>query len=294
VLETACLKVCIIDDCRDADVPLLEMTLVDLSLNQKYCGPGDVSATFGVDYYNRVLSGWEPVVEQWRATLHWEQSLASSVSPKRLKIQVNSPDSVNVNVTSTFVELVTLVKENWTLDYYLLSDFSKGSTATTCSTVAPQPTHLTRLLFTGNNKNYRRRSPFVPFALKNETCSKMWFKTLIATAEVDKIVDKEFLKSNALERDETWLEVAVGDTVPFTFENRGKLRHHSTHIARRHQVAVIVEGWKVVDPVTVDRVGVYFRHALADFKGSEVNNKQRFILTTRVISTFNLMPTICV
>ena len=106
--------------------------------------------------------------------------------------------------------------------------------------------------------------------MKNETGSRLWFKTLIATAEDDKIVDREFLQKNALKKDDTWLEVVSGDTIPFTFENRGKLRHHTTHIARRHQVSVIVEGWKVVDPVTVDRVGIYFRHAQFDFKGSEV------------------------
>ena len=125
----------------------------------------------------------------------------------------------------------------------------------------------------GNNKNYRRRSPFVPFALKNETGSKVWFKTLIATAEDDKIVDREFLRKNALQKDDTWMEVEIGDTVPFTFEHRGKLRHQTTHVARRHQVAVIVEGWKAVDPVTVDRVGIYFRHALVDIKGCEVINQ---------------------
>ena len=127
MLETSCLKICIIDDCRDADVPLLELTLIDLWLKQEYNGPGDVSATFGVDYYNRVLSGWEPFVEQWRAAMQWEQTLSSSLSSKRFRLRVDSQDLVNVNVTSTFVELVTLVKENWTQDYYLLSDMTQGT-----------------------------------------------------------------------------------------------------------------------------------------------------------------------
>lgn len=126
-METACMKICIIDDCRDADVPLLELTLIDLSLRQEYCGLGDVSATFSVDYYNRVLSGWEPFIEQWRASMQWEQTLSSSLSPKRFRIRVDSRDSVNVNITSTLVELVTLVKENWTQDYYLLGDANTGN-----------------------------------------------------------------------------------------------------------------------------------------------------------------------
>ncbi|XP_014236722.1 vacuolar protein sorting-associated protein 13D isoform X1 [Trichogramma pretiosum] len=270
-LETSCLKICIIDDCRDADVPLLELTLVDLVLRQEYCGPGDVSGTFSIDYYNRVLSGWEPFVEQWRASMQWEQALSSSsLSSKRLRIRVDSQDSVNVNITSTLVEMFTLVKENWTQDYYSLSEPNKG-----------------------DKKNYRRRSPFVPFALKNETGSRIWFKTLIATAEDDRIVDRDFLRKNALKKDQTWLEVASGETIPFTFENRGKLRHHSTHIVRRHQVAVVVEGWKVVDPVTVDRVGVYFRHARFDFKGSEmINTKARIVFNVELEGSARKLVTV--
>ncbi|XP_058797313.1 intermembrane lipid transfer protein Vps13D isoform X2 [Phymastichus coffea] len=270
VVETSCLKICTIDDCRDADVPLLELTLVDLSLRQEYSGPGDVSANFAIDYYNRVLSGWEPFVEQWRASMQWEQTLSSSLSPKRFRIRVDSQDSMNVNITSTLVELFTMVKENWTQDYSLFTDTS-----------------------TSNKKNYRRRSPFVPFALKNETGSKIWFKTLLATAEDDKIIDREFLRKNALNKDETWLEVSAGDTVPFTFENRGKLRHHLTHIARRHQVAVVVEGWKVVDPVTVDRVGIYFRHAHVDFKGPEmVSSKARIVFNVELEGSARKLVTV--
>lgn len=108
-------------------MPLLELTLINLCLHQEYCGIGDVSATFSLDYYNRVLSGWEPFVEQWRGCMRWEQTLSSSLSPKRFRIRVDSQDSVNVNITSTLVELVTLVKENWTQDYYLLSDSNTGN-----------------------------------------------------------------------------------------------------------------------------------------------------------------------
>lgn len=106
-------------------------------------------------------------------------------------------------------------------------------------------------------------------------------------------MDREFLRTNALKRDETWLEVGVGDTIPFTFENRGKLRHHSTHIARRHQVAVVVEGWKVVDPVTVDRVGIYFRHAHVDSKVSEViSTKARIVFNVELEGSARKLVTV--
>ena len=37
-----------------------------------------------------------------------------------------------------------------------------------------------------------------------------------------------------------------------------------THEPNVHQLIVKVDGWKQVQPVSVDKVGVYFRHAAAD------------------------------
>ncbi|KYN30792.1 Vacuolar protein sorting-associated protein 13D [Trachymyrmex septentrionalis] len=215
-LQVSCMRVCIIDDCRDADVPLLEITLADFNMRKLSQHPGLLSATIGVDYYNRGLSGWEPFIEPWRANIEWEHIFTSSFDPKRLHVSINSYDSVNVNVTLTLVELVQLVKHNWMQDYYL----SNGNTIISKSVTRGQI--------------YRSK--------------------------------------NNLDKDDTWIEVIPGDTTPFTFEERGKLRHHATHIVRRHQIAVLIEGWKPVDPVTVDRVGIYFRHANADIAGFQVSN----------------------
>lgn len=60
-----------------------------------------------------------------------------------------------------------------------------------------------------------------------------------------------------------WTKVAAGDTVPFTFEGpgRGKQRHRDTHTLKAHQLLVQVDGWDPIGPVTVDKVGVFFRLA---------------------------------
>ncbi|XP_057336557.1 intermembrane lipid transfer protein Vps13D isoform X1 [Microplitis mediator] len=257
-IDSSCLRICIIDDCRDADVPLVELALVDFSLKQVPDGQACLKATFGIDYYNRVLSGWEPFLESWKATVQWE-SIKNSVNSRRLHVRVDSEDSVNVNITSTFVELMKLVKDNWTQDY---SSSSQKAVSLQL-------------------QNYRRRSPFVPFALKNDTGSKLWFKTFIAVAA--EVSNTRFNTADFVQRDKTWTEVASGETIPFTFEERGKLRHQSTHIARRHQVAVLVEGWRPVDPVTVDRVGVYFRHANA-----AVTHIESVVTKARVVFTVEL------
>ncbi|XP_011264993.1 vacuolar protein sorting-associated protein 13D isoform X1 [Camponotus floridanus] len=252
-LEASCMRICIIDDCRDADVPLLEITLADFSMRKIRQQPGFLLATFSVDYYNRVLSGWEPFVEPWQANIQWEQTLTGSLEPKRLYVSIKSQDSVNVNVTLTLVELVQLVKHNWTQDYYLSNDSTIVGKTTTRGQV------------------YRRRSPFVPFALKNDTGCRLWFKTIIAIADDTIDIDKKSsqAKKDVSSKDDTWIEVTPGGTISFTFEGRGKMRHHATHISRRHQIAVLIEGWKAVDPVTVDRVGIYFRHANADLAESQ-------------------------
>ncbi|XP_015113187.1 vacuolar protein sorting-associated protein 13D isoform X1 [Diachasma alloeum] len=253
-IETACLRICVIDDCRDADVPLAELVLMDFCLRQVLEGPGSMRATFGVDYYNRVLSGWEPFIEPWKTSARWEHSVGNALNTKRLQVEVQSEDSVNVNITSTLVELVSLVKDNWTQDYYLSNKHDPGASKSSSSSLNSLQGY------------YRRRSPFVPFALKNETGTNLWFKTFIAVADDVCQISEYFNDDNNLIRDKTWREVPSGETIPFTFEERGKLRHQTTHQVRRHQIAVLVEGWRPVDPVTVDRIGVYFRHASADLK----------------------------
>lgn len=262
-LQTSCARICIIDDCRDADVPLLEISLLDLNLRQDCGGPGLISCTFSIDYYNRVLSGWEPFIESWRATVQWERMLTNSLNPKRLQMSVDSQDSVNVNITSTLIELIDLVKNNWTQDFY--------STSTKDASLCKS---------SGNGQAYRRRLPFIPFALRNQTGCKLWFKTIIATADDTKDMEQNFKTKNVFQKDDTWIEVTPGDTVPFTFEGRGKLRHNATHTVRRHQITVLVDGWRPVDPVTVDRVGIYFRHANG-ISDSQVN--EYFTRLRRVI-----------
>ncbi|XP_026669305.1 vacuolar protein sorting-associated protein 13D isoform X1 [Ceratina calcarata] len=266
-LQTSCARICIIDDCRDADVPLLELSFLDLDLRQEWLRPGIVSATFSIDYYNRVLSGWEPFIEPWHATVKWEQTFTNSLNAKRLQMSIDSQNSVDVNVTSTLIELIELVKNNWMQDFYSTSNKDLSVSKT-------------------NGQSYRRRMPFIPFALRNETGCKLWFKTIIATADDTKDGGQNFKTKNVFEKDDTWLEVPPGDTVPFTFEGRGKLRHHATHTVRRHQITVLVDGWKSVDPVTVDRVGIYFRHASANITGVQVDTTLFQMLTPKARIVF--------
>lgn len=95
--------------------------------------------------------------------------MTSGLSRNRLQVHATSDEVLNINITSTLMELYSMVKDNWTQDYYNVHRVGQGSDDYQKST-------------TGGT-GLRRRSPFVPFALKNETGSVLWFTVLITMTE---------------------------------------------------------------------------------------------------------------
>ena len=62
------LNLCLIDDSLDHDVPLVEMGLSQLQASHQLLkkGGGSASCLLSLEYYNRSISSWEPIVEPWR------------------------------------------------------------------------------------------------------------------------------------------------------------------------------------------------------------------------------------
>lgn len=50
--------------------------------------------------------------------------------------------------------------------------------------VCVQPSNTSEQSPKGSPAGHRRRSPFVPYALRNHTGHKLWFTTLLTTADV--------------------------------------------------------------------------------------------------------------
>ncbi|CAB3252142.1 unnamed protein product [Arctia plantaginis] len=274
-----CITLCVIDDCLDSDVPLLEVSLSELQVEQDLrcveesfedpmlvstpssagagaarssgAGGGRLGATLTIDYYNRTLSGWEPVVEPWRFETSWEYTLTSELSLGRVQMEISSTEVLNTNVTSSLIELCQLVRANWTADYY-----------------APQSSGTLEQSPKGSPAGHRRRSPFVPYALRNHTGHKLWFTTLVTTSDV---LSEQQSWSGP---DDSWMSVRAGDTEPFSFgarrgRRRGAPAPASAHAATLNQLALRLDGWSPPDPVCVDRVGVYFRNLTHIKSGGE-------------------------
>lgn len=172
----------------------------------------------------------------------------------RLELRVASDDILKLNITTTIIDLTRLVHNNWTQDYY-------GPVATIIN-----PSGATSA--TGTLKCYRKREPFIPFAIKNQTGVRLWFTTLVSEPGIAAGTSSSSLsagQSRSLDvlnqADTRWTAVEPGAVRQFSFGPQTKLRHLDSHKMNFHQVGVRVEGWTEVGPVSVDKVGVFFRHA---------------------------------
>ncbi|XP_029434245.1 vacuolar protein sorting-associated protein 13D isoform X2 [Rhinatrema bivittatum] len=267
--ESIC--ICFIDDCMDCDVPLAELTFSRLNFLQHVgCSPeGFAQFTLSGDYYNRELSGWEPFIEPWPCSLSWQQQAASLLHPARLKLDMKAKNRLDINITSLLIEQYISTKDSWMADYCKQEkelDACKAEDWMGSSVDPPCFGHA-------DMKTPKRRQPFVPFALRNHTGCTLWFATLTTTptrAALSHSRSPEVVpEGNRTFLDDThnvsqWREVFPGEEVPFEFEARGKLRHRHTHDLRIHQLQVRVNGWEQVSPVSVDKVGIFFRYAAPD------------------------------
>lgn len=241
-LKMSSANLCVIDDCRDADVPLFEAALAHVYVRHSFRGDGVARAAVSGSYYNRALSSWEPFVEPWRCRLDWKvRAIGPDLLGRRLSANLATSDVVNVSLTSTLLELYHTVKANWTEDYYGTNGGGDPHLPYYEPSSEPSSSAASRL---------RRRVPFVPFALRNDTGSVMWFCTQTrmsgssrrpsgvgpSSSSSSRVRDR--IDSGEMNQggQSTWRQVEVGETIPFTFEERAKLRHVNSHDMKIHQV----------------------------------------------------------
>ncbi|XP_042334804.1 vacuolar protein sorting-associated protein 13D isoform X2 [Sceloporus undulatus] len=292
--ESIC--ICFIDDCMDCDVPLAELTFSRLNFLQhlRTSPEGYAHFTLSGDYYNRELSGWEPFIEPWPCSVSWQQQPASRLHPSRLKLEVKAKHRLDINITSVLIEQYTRTKQSWMADYCkqeneveeVESEEWMGSSVDPPSFGQGLPLVYLRTRSTASLTNLehqmyaraemktpKRRQPFVPFALRNHTGCTLWFATLTTTptraalshsGSPGVLPEENGTCLEGMHNVSEWREVLTGEEVPFAFEAKGKLRHRHTHDLRIHQLQVRVNGWEPVSPVSVDKVGIFFRYAAPD------------------------------
>ncbi|RWS05004.1 Vacuolar protein sorting-associated protein 13D-like protein [Dinothrombium tinctorium] len=301
---------CLIDDCKDTDVPLFEIGFTDMELSQKGDDNnfvGRAKSILTCDYFNRSLSGWEPLLEPWRVDFNWEYELRKQI-PSKLSLGFDSEEPLNIVITSTFLDLYKTVRENWIEDYNQLQN--------------------------SNVPIIRQHSPFVPFAIKNETGNKLYFYTVTSSvndyvfspktppvAEVSKLISyitgdastpripqsrresqitQQSTSNDIVQKQNNWIPVEPNEVIPFSFEDQSMTRHQNLHVLKSHKIVVYVEGWQQVFPVSVDKVGIYFREAKPEviqnesarivFDISLEPNARKMITVRSALLVFNRTP----
>lgn len=118
-----------IDDFKPIEVPLVEIHVSELYLWHKVRGHsvrGNLKAVLSSDYFNRSKSGWEPLIEPWKFTLDWEmqlekwtkdgiiQKVNQESRTKKSIFRFLSDETLNLNLTSTSLDLYRLIRKKWT------------------------------------------------------------------------------------------------------------------------------------------------------------------------------------
>lgn len=93
----------------DFYIPLMDIQLSKFNLYNKFKSQHEGSAEFSlkVNYFNRLLSGWEPLLESWLSCFNWKLKADKNV------LTLTSPNILNVNLTNTFIMLINDVLSKW-------------------------------------------------------------------------------------------------------------------------------------------------------------------------------------
>ena len=240
------INICIIDDCRDADVPLLDLSLQRIHFHHDFEQVGEASSILSSSYYNRSLSAWEPLMEPWKCSIGWKLiPIGVQTKGQKLVCTFETEDPVNFNVTSTLLDLYHQTKKDWTSEERVL--------------LMPSSISLSQI-----RGSTRRRMPFVPFAIRNETGLRLWFCTQTKTRLQSSRAASCAVTTMMDPEKENWQEVEDGGEIQFSFESKRnkKTSMGGNEISAAHQIIVRVEGWDEVSPVSIDKVGTFFRKAL--------------------------------
>ncbi|XP_078487112.1 intermembrane lipid transfer protein VPS13D isoform X2 [Ciona intestinalis] len=243
-IDTA--RLCLIDDCGDdCDVPLAEFTIQQLVIKQllathmmnKFSDTlfgeiGSASFKLSAEYYNRVLSLWEPFIDPWRCVIEWKHIIANhNIGEWWMKLDTS--DRFDLSVTSTLIETIKKTHSTWIQHYVDINN---------------QPA----------TQKLKTRNPFVPYILRNLTGCQLSFVIKSTTS-----TDNERASVGA------WKVLEPGKQSSFHFALfHEKQRHKRTPLLKEHQIRVKVGEWKELAAVTVSRVGVFFRHAVKEINKS--------------------------
>ncbi|KER20313.1 hypothetical protein T265_11120 [Opisthorchis viverrini] len=217
---------------------------------------------FALNYFNRDLVAWEPALEPWSCSLEWYQILTDSFT-KTSTVIFTSSETLNLNLTVPLCLLVRRLLETTQQD-------STGCDVTpVCSTTA-------------SDETTRPDDPTnaAPFRLLNRTGCDVSFKVLSMNQ-----IDGVFQNEGSLEELDSrpWYHVGsaqeIVDIPSLTTESE-KIQDSSVLLLTNPPSLLFrVTGWKPTYPISVDRLGIYFRTLERNDFEEDIDEDKVFTLT---------------
>merc|ERR1719457_151432 len=128
-----------------------------------------------------------------------------------------------------------------------------------------------------HEKQSNVRQQFVPYMIRNMAGCCVSFATQTSLSGLHsnhKLTGSR--ASSRLKTEKQWCELLPGDEKSFNYNsNHEKQRHKRANVMELHQVVVKAKGWVAVEPVTVSKVGTYFRHVVRDNMNSRSYHSQQ-------------------
>ena len=222
----------VIDDCYDADVPLVLLKLFDLR-----CGLGinseskvlDVAMGLELNYYNRNISAYEPIIEEYYPRITIRQK------PHLSEITVGNDTSQHgrlvTTITKDLIYLVNQTKQTW----------SK---------------HL------GKDINTTERKKFVPYILKNETGGTIYYSVEENSSKQKKnvLIFKNLQNEKKLEKDAV-VELCIDKTKKLDFLSTivtSKVSEDDR--VKLDQLRFRISSYYPSEAVTISRLGTSYRY----------------------------------
>ena len=272
------LKLVFIDDCGNCDIPLGELSIEHVSIQQKFYAPfvGKAKIKLATNYYNRYISAWEPLVEPYKFSIEWQRDTRNkfvkgegNILYPHYSCTLLSDDTLLLNFTSSLLDILKNTQNSWGEDLTQFSDSQPlglpmtGSINQGKMRSQGSATQLSSLAVRSiSGFNFRKRQPFIPFRLENNTGLPLRFATL--TKNPYKVSYHSVMYDSTVQSVDpelrSWIEVPVGNSMSFAFEKKTKIRHQHLQNKTIHLLVVAVEGWKETrTPVSADQVGIVFR-----------------------------------
>ncbi|VDM82951.1 unnamed protein product, partial [Strongylus vulgaris] len=220
----------LLDDFQGKSIPLLRLSLSNVSIDRQSEDRLVSSFALSADYFNQRVFGWEPMLEKW-SVLRFLMSKKDNTH--NVDLVAESRSTLDINITQQLMQQAVQFASRWPAirASFERDDFRKASV--------------------------RSRSDHLPYLFKNETGCEVMFSTAVE--------DIQLARNQQRKATVRWITVPKGKEHTFEFPARLLLYSHSEREPPR-QLIVRVSGWDEISPVHVDACGTYFRLVKASKK----------------------------